>query len=88
MYQNQYINSENFYNCKLSPIQLTLVILISICTLGIGWFMIYPLCKTIAFNSGINLQFLIQKQFSEEINNLQNQIKKIEENIDFIERTT
>ncbi|CAP18336.1 hypothetical protein ATP_00149 [Candidatus Phytoplasma mali] len=86
MYKINMINNENFYNCKLSDVQLTLIIIISIFTVGFGWFVFYPLFKTAAFYRDINSQIQIQEQILQEINDLQNQIKKIEENIYFLER--
>ncbi|MGA0447867.1 MAG: hypothetical protein ACLTFB_00650 [Candidatus Phytoplasma pyri] len=84
MYQIQIMNT-NLDKCKLSTVQLVLIILISIFTMGIGWFLVYPFFKACAFNRDINLQISIKKYFFQEINNLQNKIQEMQKNINLKE---
>ncbi|CAP18201.1 hypothetical protein ATP_00484 [Candidatus Phytoplasma mali] len=79
MNQIQTINI-NLDKSKLSTVQLVFVTVISVLTLGLAWFSVYPFFKVFAFKRDIELQISIKKNFLQEINNLQNKIQK---NINF-----
>ncbi|XXP77590.1 MAG: hypothetical protein AB3N34_01470 [Lettuce witches'-broom phytoplasma] len=66
---------------KLSGTQLTFVIIVSIMTLGCGWFVLYPIFKTFAYNRDIQIQTNLKYQMGHEIYNLQKEIEQIEEEI-------
>ncbi len=66
---------------KLSGIQLTFVIILSIMTFGLGWFFWYPLFKSFAFNRDIKIQQQLSDQIGSEIYNLQKEIEQVEEEI-------
>ncbi|MEZ0180187.1 hypothetical protein ['Camptotheca acuminata' phytoplasma] len=83
---NVMFSEEKLFQCRLGTGSKVILTILSVLTLGILWFVLFPVMKSVAYKYHIDLQIQFQQQLDNTILELKQKINETQKQIEYVEK--